>query len=721
MVRDAERFILSNRAIIEQAPLQTYASALVFSPTESLTRKCYSDQLPAWLVRRPTIKGSWGNSVQSLEGHERVVTAIAFSPDGKFLATGSQDTEVRLWDPATGALHSTLQGHHGDVDGIAFSPEGHLASVSALDRTVRIWEPVTGVISRILDTKSLDPQDRFHVFGRASLAFLPNGDLVVEYRSRSVAVWNRRNDSLSDFLLQGFTSHHILAVSSQGRLALKAHEKPSNRTKVLLYDSTTGEMQILNVGSPAEVCEAAFSSDEQLALGFSNGTIEVRDPAKGSFKKLNIHSNKVGALSFSPDGRFLVSGSSGNTLRLWELSTQKQSLIGTLRGGVGSVAFSPDGKRIAAIHQFSLEVQILDPYFRVEKDLRDNRSTIVWRISISPGGDQIAVVFSSDHRIRIHDTATEALQFTFVRHLDQVQTIVFSHDGKQLASASRDQSIRLWDPRRGTESMALNTGSKIVQALDFSPDGTQLASGGREHDICIWNSRTGHLHHKFEGRFMPNIRFSPSGNKLASINSDKTIIIWDTMTGELLHRFKGAGYTRALAFSPNGVYFASKSVDRGIMLYNLQTEELQDRFTGNETDYDGGIAFSGDSMSLAFTVGGNVILVDVKNGRTTGTIPCYRYLEQLSFSTDGTYLRTERGHIRINKVLEDSSDDLSTHDNHWRCGWEWLMQGDRKMLWLPPDFREPTLAHHDGLFVVAHQSGGIVFFKVNQGEAVADV
>ena len=720
MVQDAERFILSNRAIIEQAPLQTYASALVFSPTESLTRKCYSDQLPAWLVRRPTIQGNWGNCLQILEGHERVVSAIAFSPDGKFLATGSWDYKVRLWDPATGALHSTLQGHHDKIHGIAFSPEGHLASASAVDRTVRIWEPVTGVTSRILDTKILDPQDCFDIFFRTPPAFLPNGDLVVECSSRSVAVWNRRNDSLSDFLLQGFTSHHLLAVSSQGRLALEAHEKDSNKTKVLLYDSTTGEMQTLNVGSPAEVCEAAFSSDEQLALGFSNGTIEIRDSTKGSYKKLDVHSNKVRALSFSPDGRFLVSGSSDNTLCLWELSTQNKSLIGTLPDEVVSVAFSPDGKRIAAFHEKSLVVQILDPYFGVEKDLRDNHSTNVWRTLFSPGGDQIAVVSSSDHEIRIHDTATEALQFTFVGHLDQVETIVFSHDGKQLASASRDQSIRLWDPRRGTKSMALTAGSKTVEALDFSPDGTQLASVGIEHGICIWNSRTGHLHHKFEGRFMPNIRFSPRGNKLASLTSDQTTIIWDTMTGELLHRFEGAGYTRRPAFSPNGVYFACQSADAQTIFYNLNTRESP-LILKSETGYINAVAFSDDSMSLASSGSFGGTVWDIRTARLIGTLPNnYDYESQLSFSSDGTYVKTGQGHVRIDKVPNDSSDDLSTNDNYWRYDRQWLMQGNREMLWLPPEFRT-IMAHHDGLFVVAPESGGIVFFKVNQGEAVADV
>ena len=727
MIQDAERFILSNRAVIEKAPLQTYASALVFSPTESLTRKCYWDQIPAWLVKLPTMPMDWDNSVQILEGHRDDVSAIAYSPDGKYLATGSYDCTVRLWDPATGALHSTLQGHRNAVTGIAFSPKGHLASSSILDHTVRLWEPVTGVTSRILDIKAWDTKDHIEVL--LPVWFLPNGDLVVQYCDRTVRVWNLQSDSLSDSLLQGFTIHQLLTGSSQGRLALQAYREDINESEVLLYDSTTGAMQTLDVGSPSETWAAAFSSEEKLALGFSNGTIEVRDLSKGSYKKLDVYPNGVTFLSFSPDGMFLVSGSSDQTLRLWELSTQIQSLIGTHPFQVMSVAFSPDGKRIASICQSSTTVQIWEPFSRATIDLQEDDQMVMRRILCSPGGDQIACISDGDDRIRLYDTATGTLQFTLVGHSDEVKIILYSPDGKQLASASSDYNIRLWDPSTGTERTALKGGSDgadpyiALPTLDFSPDGEQLASGSKNNEVCIWNSRTEHLHQRLKGHLkqVSLVRFSPSGKTVASAARDQNARLWDTRTGRLLHMFESvAEHMDSMALSPNGVYFACESVDRRMMLYNLETEESRDTFTSVEGHFFA-MAFSADSMSLACVEFYGVRLWDVKNARTLGTIPCSGYSTQLSFSTDGTYLKTDRGHVQINRAPGGSSGDLSTHGNRWRCDWEWLMQGDRKMLWLPSGYRTYDMAHHDGLFVLARESGRISFFKVNQGEAVTEI
>ena len=659
--------------------------------------------------------------MQTLEGHEDWVSAIAFSPDDKYLATGSWDAKVRLWDLATGALHSTLRGHGERVHGIAFSPKGQLASASSKDRTVRFWEPVTGVTSRILDIKTLDTKDYIE------LLFLPNGDLVVQDRHRSVGIWNRQNDSLSDFLLQGFTVHQILAVSSHGRLALKVYRKDSNEAEVLLYDSTTGAMHILDVVNPARIYGAAFSSEERLALGFANGTIMVRDPAKDSYKKLDVHSNSVRALSFSPDGRFLVSGSSDQTLRLWELSTQTQSLIGTHGQEVFSVAFSPDGKRIASIDLDSTTVQIWEPFSRSTIDLQQDNQIMIWRILFSPSGDQIACTSFRDNRIRLYDTATETLKFALIGHSDGVQEMMFSYDGNQIASASMDQSIRLWDPRTGTKRTTLNCGwghpNRYIAGpvLDFSPDGEQLASGSANHEVCVWDSRTGHLHHRLKGhqKRVSLVRFSPSGKKVASIAEDQTAGLWDTMTGQLLGRFGTDGWPSSMAFSLDGVYFAWQSTDHSIMLYNLETEEPPNTVKGLKSDACA-LAFSADSVSLASTSKDSGMLWDVETARVIGRFPNHGDL-QLSFSSDGTYLKTERGHNPYKKLCNDSSDDLSTHDNQWRCDWQWLMQGDRKILWLPLAFRTGIMAHHDGLFALALHPGEISFFKVNQGEAVTEV
>src|SRR5260370_1201436 len=115
MARDAVRFVLNFRSIIEIAPLQLYCSALTLSPKRSVLRDLFRDNIPGWINEPPAVPENWDSRLQVLEGHSSEVNAVAFSPDGKLLAWGSTDNPVRLWDPTTGTCRATLEGHSGRV------------------------------------------------------------------------------------------------------------------------------------------------------------------------------------------------------------------------------------------------------------------------------------------------------------------------------------------------------------------------------------------------------------------------------------------------------------------------------------------------------------------------------------------------------------------------------------------------------------------------------
>jgi WD40 repeat protein len=296
-------------------------------------------------------------------------------------------------------------------------------------------------------------------------------------------------------------------------------------------------------GHLKEVYALSWSPDGQyVASGSGDETVQIWDFARGK----NIltycgHRHKVGqglvqAIMWSPDGKYLVSGSWDKTVRIWDAYTGHT--ISTFRSYyevVEAVAWSPDGKYIAS----------------------GNRNGIahVWNVT---SGKKVRNFLG--HCIK-------------ERNLDVV-SLAWSPDGKRIASASWDKTVKVWNSLKNTgkkNDYLIYLGHKAeVNSLSWSPDGSRVASGGRDNVVHVWNSSTGELiqTYRLHKGYVVGVAWSPDGSRIASASADRTVHIWDAATAKLVCVYTGhLGRVNAVAWSPDSKHIASASNDKTVQVW----------------------------------------------------------------------------------------------------------------------------------------------------------
>ncbi|KAL2885250.1 Vegetative incompatibility protein HET-E-1 [Ceratocystis lukuohia] len=311
IVKDASRFLLSNTGGIGAAPMQVYASALVFSPTNSIIRRIFEQEEPDWIKIKPRVEADWDACLQTLEGHDSNVTSVVFSTDGQRLASGFYDNTVKIWDATSGACLQTLEGHGDWVRSVVFSTDGQRLASGSDDRTVKIWDATSGACLQTLEG---------HANYVTSVVFSTDGQrLASGSYDNTVKIW----DATSGACLQTLEGHdnyvRSVVFSTDGqRLA-----SGSDDSTVKIWDATSGACLQTLEGHGGWVTSVVFSTDGQrLASGSYDRTVKIWDATSGAcLQTLEGHGDWVRSVVFSTDGQRLASGSDDRTVKIWDATS----------------------------------------------------------------------------------------------------------------------------------------------------------------------------------------------------------------------------------------------------------------------------------------------------------------------------------------------------------------------------------------------------------------
>lgn len=566
------------------------------------------------------------------------ILAIAFSPDGKLLATGDTKNEIRLWQVSDNEHLSTCKGHLGWVRSLAFSPDGQTLISGSDDQTLKLWQVSTGQCLKTFEG---------HGVGVRSVVFSPDGETVMSGGGdHTIRIWEVKSGSCRETWVAHDNWVRSIAISPDG---LTLASGSSDRT-IKLWDLTTAECHQIIKHHRRGLRMVAFSPDGRtLASASSDCTIKLWDSQTGkALKTLQEHTDRVWAVAFSPDGKTLVSGSDDQTVKLWDIKTNKclQTLNGH-RCRVWSVTFSPDGLSVASGSDDQTvklwdattgqSIQTLQGYTR---SLR----SVAFSTYPSEGSRrrQILASGSDDQTIQLWDVETGQCMRALHGHHGRVWTVAFSPDGQVLASGSDDQTVRLWEVNTGLSLTILQGHTNWVRSVAFHPNGHLLASGSDDYRIKLWEVSTGRcLKTLSEHRdWVWSVAFNPAGTLLASGSNDRTVKLWDVETNECLNTLTGhTDWVRAVAFSPDGTMLASCSGDRTVRLWQVSDGQGICTLSG-QTNRIRSLAFSLDGQTLA--CGGedqSIGLWDVQTGQHIKTLQGHTdWVRSLAVSLDGNIL-----------------------------------------------------------------------------------
>jgi WD40 repeat protein len=565
-----------------------------------------------------------GKQLLTLKGHQGWVWGVSFSPDGQTLASCSDDQTVRLWDVREGQCLKAFHGHANGVWAVAFSPDGQTLASSGLDPTVRLWDVGKGQCIKALEGQT----SRIW-----SVAWSRDGQtLASSGLDPAIRIW----DVGKGQCIKAFHGHtdEVRAVvwSPDGRTIASG----SDDKTVRLWDVGNGRCLHVFQGHTEWIRSVAWSRDGHLLASSGFEPIvrlwDIRH--RRCLKILQGHTERIWSVAFSPDSRTIASASHDQTLRLWDVRDgQCLKALHGYTSGIWSVALSPDGEFLASGSDDFL-ARLWDIRSGECLKVLSGHTNGIRSVAWSPDGRKLATG-SLDACVRLWDVESGQCLLALPGHTGSIWALVWSPDGHTLASGSHDLSVRLWDGQTGVCRSVLQGHTSWVWTLAWSPDSRTLATGSFDFSIRLWDVNSGQCWKILSGHtgWICSVAWSPDGRTLASGSHDQTIRLWDVRTGECLKTWHSeAGGVWVVAWSPNGRILASGNHDFSVRLWDTQTCEVIKVLSGH-TSWVYSVTWSPDGRILISSSQDETIKIwDINTGECLKTLRADRLYEGMNIT-----------------------------------------------------------------------------------------
>ena len=578
----------------------------------------------------------------TLLGHTGGVVALAVSPDGTKLASGSSDSTVMIWDLSSGQELIALKGHRGWVFCAVFSPDGKTLATGDGASQVRLWDVATWQYRTITSGCG---QIR-------SLAFTPDGQTLAAGTSVSltddggiVRLWSTPDSKEIATLKCDAACVISVAISADGtKLASSSAWGEPNKTR--LWDLNAKPPQSIHEWEGAS--SVTFSPDGKTlamsAVSWIAGQVRIMDVATGNqIAVYQAPATTIAPVAFSPDGKILALGCQDRTVRLWESATGRTWTMSHLHD-VTAVTFTPDGETVvSASHDKTIKLWSV----RQKSDELTIHGHQAGKggIAYSPDGKILAYA-AVGQTIRLCDPATGETQATLHGNGDALSWVNFSNDSQRLAAGAPYASMKVWNittrqelatiniPQPGAYSLALSPDGKTLMdsaatvgevqfwdvasqlmrktfrplargdygAVAYSPDGKYVVTADKTGWVDIWDAET--LVRKLrcdatKGNWIWALAFSPDGKVLVTGGEYGFLWTWDTTTGKLLATFRGhTAKITDVAFFPDGKTIASACDDGTVKLWDAPTGQERLTLLGH-SDRVVSVAVAPDGKTLA--------------------------------------------------------------------------------------------------------------------------